>query len=73
MIDCGCFGCSLRQAYSYVRDNGIDLANEYAYRADDGYCKTTDANITITDYERIPKGSEEKLKEAIATIGPISV
>lgn len=72
---CGCDGCTLAEAYFYVHDHGINLANKYPtpYRADDGICKSTEWNVTISDFEFTPKGDENKLTEAIATIGPISV
>lgn len=70
---CGCGGCSETEGFQYVQKNGIDTADNYPYVEADGDCDPKDANITIRSYEVIPEGNEDKLTEAIATIGPISV
>lgn len=73
---CGCAGCSLAEAYFLVLDHGIDTANQYPkpYTEQDGYCRFNSTNaIRIKQFNFLPEGDEEKLKEAIATIGPISV
>lgn len=73
---CGCMGCSLEGGYLYAQTNGIDITDEYPtpYSQKDGVCKFNSANaIKIKDSRDIPTGDENKLREAIATIGPISV
>lgn len=74
--DCDCHGGYLDKAYKYVRDNGgINKASVYPYEAAKHICnyKQDASDIMISTFKRIPSGDEEKLKEAIATIGPISV
>lgn len=74
VIDCGCGGCSLLLAYEYAQNNGIQTADQYPYTAKDQTCRYDGSNaIKITGFEWIPEGDEDKLKEAISTIGPISI
>lgn len=41
----------------------------------DGYCRFKAANIGAKDsgYTNIPRGDEDALEEAVATVGPIAV
>lgn len=74
--NCGCNGCSLFGAYLYARKNGIDTTAGYPepYSQTEGVCQFNSSNaIKIKDFRDIPTGDEHKLREAIATIGPISV
>lgn len=83
LVDCsyglknkGCHGGFLDEAFKYVKNNGgINTAASYPYEESRGTCRYTPKNsdVTITDFKRIPRGNEEKLQEALATIGPISV
>jgi len=62
-------------AFKYIQDNkGIDTEKTYPYEAQDDKCryKTTDKGADDRGYVDIPQGDEEKLKEAIATVGPVS-
>jgi len=64
------------QAFQYVIDNkGIDTEKSYAYEAIDEKCKFQRKSVgaTLRNYTDIPSGSEADLKEAVATVGPISV
>lgn len=73
---CGCGGCNLPYAYEYVQLLGINTANDYPtpYQGEEGLCQSDMSSaVTITNYNRIAMGDEDRLKEAIATIGPISV
>lgn len=75
-MECGCGGCNLPDAYEYIQLSGINTVEDYPtpYQAQDGFCKSNISNaVMIKNYHRIPMGDENKLKEAIATIGPISV
>lgn len=83
LIDCsqsygnqGCNGGLMDQAFQYIRDNkGIDTEKSYRYKAANGACTFNSRNVgaTVKSYVDIPSGNEDKLTEAIATIGPIAV
>ncbi|GIZ03445.1 cathepsin L [Caerostris extrusa] len=72
----GCEGGWMDQGFDYIKKNkGIDTEESYPYTAQDGTChfKKADVGATVTGYVDIPTGDEEALKQAVATIGPISV
>jgi cathepsin L len=83
LVDCsgkygnmGCNGGWPYQAYNYIKDNkGIDTEASYKYEAIDDKCRYNAANsgATCTGYVSIQTGSEAKLQDAVANIGPISV
>lgn len=83
LVDCsgpegnmGCGGGLMDYGFQYIIDNnGIDTEESYPYTAQDGDCQFNKANIgaTISSYKDIPSGDEDALKQAVATIGPISV
>ncbi|UYV65105.1 hypothetical protein LAZ67_3003141 [Cordylochernes scorpioides] len=83
LVDCsnpegnkGCSGGLPIYAYNYViKNGGIDTEDSYPYEAEEGECRYSAENIgaTCTGYMNIPSKNEEALKEAVATIGPISV
>lgn len=83
LIDCsgrygnnGCNGGLMDYAFQYVKENrGIDTENTYPYEAEDDRCRYNPKNSGATDkgFVDIKQGSEDDLKAAIATIGPISV
>lgn len=63
-------------AFRYIKDNhGIDTENSYPYLAEDEKCHYKPKNSGATDrgFVDIESGNEDKLKAAVATIGPISV
>jgi len=84
LVDCsksygnqGCHGGWMDWAFKYIRDNkGIDSEKGYPYYARElGYCYYNAQYNTATDsgFVDIPSGDENALKQAVATIGPISV
>jgi len=83
LIDCsgkygneGCNGGLMDNAFSYIKDNqGIDTEKTYPYEAQDDKCryKATDKGADDKGFVDVEEGNEEKLKEAIATVGPVSV
>lgn len=63
-------------AFQYIKDNGgIDTEKAYPYEAQDDSCKynAKDSGATDRGFVDIPQGNENKLKAALATIGPVSV
>ncbi|XP_015790859.1 cathepsin L1 [Tetranychus urticae] len=83
LVDCskkfgnnGCEGGLMDNAFSYIRHNhGIDTESAYPYDGKDERCRFTRKDIGATDtgFVDIEAGSEQKLMEAVATVGPVSV
>jgi len=83
LIDCstkygnnGCNGGLMDNAFDYIKDNhGIDTEDSYPYEARDAECryKPKKKGATDTGFVDVTSGSEDALKEALATIGPVSV
>ncbi|XP_056158107.1 procathepsin L-like [Lampris incognitus] len=83
LVDCsgsfgnmGCMGGLMDQAFRYIIANkGLDTEESYPYEAQDGECRFNPATIgaTCTGFVDVTSGDEDALKEAVATIGPVSV
>ncbi|XP_061391827.1 procathepsin L-like [Musca vetustissima] len=83
LVDCaedygsmGCDGGFQEYAFEYIRDHGVSVASKYPYtqmeNAQCGRNETTDKGVYIRDYARIKPGDEAKMKEVIATLGPLA-
>ncbi|KAM9722759.1 cathepsin S, ortholog2, tandem duplicate 1 [Menidia menidia] len=83
LVDCsskygnhGCNGGFMHQAFQYVIDNrGIDSDAGYPYTGRDQQCRYDPRYraANCSRYNFLPEGDEVALKQAVATIGPISV
>ncbi|KAG4066592.1 hypothetical protein HA402_007228 [Bradysia odoriphaga] len=83
LVDCsgkygnqGCDGGIIDEAFRYIKDNGgIDTEKTYPYEAVDDTCRYDASNSGATDkgFVDISEGDEDKLKKALATVGPISI
>ena len=82
LVDCstsygnhGCEGGLMDNAFRYIKANGIDTEASYPYQAHNELCRFKAADVGATDsgYVDIPRGDEEALTQAIASVGPISV
>ena len=80
LVDCvkkddGCGGGLMIDAFEYIKENGgIDTEESYPYEAKNHKCrfKASDVGATLTGYVKIKKENCPDLKNAAATIGPIS-
>ncbi|KAM7382910.1 hypothetical protein PAMP_002605 [Pampus punctatissimus] len=83
LVDCsgkygnhGCNGGFMHKAFQYVIDNqGIDSDASYPYTGYQQQCHYNSVYraANCSQYSFLPEGDEEALKQALATIGPISV
>jgi cathepsin L len=83
LVDCstsygnnGCNGGLMDFAFQYVKENhGIDTETSYPYKARQKKCHFDKQSIGADDtgFVDLPEGSEEQLKVAVATQGPVSV
>jgi cathepsin L len=72
----GCEGGLMDLAFQYIQDNkGVDTEASYPYEAKDDTCRFMASTVGATDmgFVDIPSTNEEKLQEAVANMGPISV
>lgn len=84
LVDCsssfgnqGCNGGLMDQAFEYIKAaGGIESEEDYPYVAEDEpkcLFKKSLERATVTGYVDIESGSESKLQEALASIGPVSI
>lgn len=83
LVDCsakygnnGCEGGLMDNAFTYVKANkGLDTEKAYPYEGQDDKCRFKASEVGATDkgFVDIPEGHEDKLKLAVATVGPVAV
>lgn len=83
LVDCsgkyhneGCNGGLMDNAFQYVKDNGgLDTEESYPYHAHAEKCHFKKQNVgsTCSGFMDITSGDEDALREAVATVGPVSV
>ncbi|XP_044065449.1 cathepsin S, ortholog2, tandem duplicate 1 [Siniperca chuatsi] len=83
LVDCsgkygnhGCNGGYMHRAFQYIIDNqGIDSDASYPYIGQSQQCRYNPMYraANCSQYSFLPEGDEGDLKQALATIGPISV
>ncbi|KAK0419289.1 hypothetical protein QR680_014064 [Steinernema hermaphroditum] len=72
----GCNGGLMDAAFEYVKDNGgVDSAQAYPFLAMDAQCRFNESAVgaDAAGFVKLPRGDEEALKIAVATVGPVSV
>jgi len=83
LVDCsakegnaGCNGGLMDQAFQYIKENnGIDTEASYPYKAVDGKCHFSASNVgaTVSGYVDVQTKDEDALKQAVGTVGPVSI
>ncbi|XP_064455231.1 procathepsin L-like [Ornithodoros turicata] len=81
LVDCvtsshGCKGGDLYEGFEYIKDSGgIDTLESYPYEAHDNVCrfKKEGVGAVVNGISMIKNGSEFDLRNAVATVGPVSV
>ncbi|CAG5129259.1 unnamed protein product [Candidula unifasciata] len=83
LVDCsrnygnqGCNGGWMDWAFTYIiASRGIAGETDYPYVARDGVChyQPSTAKATVAGFTDIPSGSEQALKSAVGSVGPVSV
>jgi cathepsin L len=83
LVDCsaeyhnaGCNGGLMDNAFEYIKTvGGLQTEESYPYHAKQGKChfKKTNVGATCTGFVDVPEGDEEALRDALASVGPVSV
>lgn len=71
----GCEGGLMNNAYRYILDNGgVDTEQSYPYEGSLEDCRFNNSTVgaSMTSFVTLSPGDEEELKQALATIGPVS-
>jgi cathepsin L len=81
LVDCtssygnlGCDGGLMDSSFEYIRDNGIQSEASYPYTGVEGQCNADSSQyvLPVKGFMDIEE-SEEALKQAVGSIGPISI
>lgn len=81
-VDCsvtvdGCKKGVMSQAFMYSMKNGLITDDKYPYKAsdkgEDKGCNKFDSQLKISRFEKITKGNEDELMDAVCQYGPVSV
>ncbi|XP_055947510.1 procathepsin L-like [Argiope bruennichi] len=75
-INDGCNGGLMTAAFEYIkRSQGVDTEKSYPYTASQGDCnfRPNHVGAKITGFVELPPGDEKALRDAVASVGPISV
>jgi len=81
LVDCstpnnGCNGGLMDNAFQYIKQvGGLETEADYPYYAEDRTCEFEKSRVaaSLTGYVDVTRGDEEALKQAVATVGPVSV
>jgi len=83
LVDCsakfhndGCNGGLMDNAFDYIKSiGGLDTEEEYPYHAKQAKCHFNKAHVaaTCTGYVDVKSGDEDALRDAVATVGPVSI
>ncbi|XP_066259131.1 cathepsin L-like proteinase [Euwallacea similis] len=69
----GCCGGRMDEALRYVIDHGIVTEEFYPYQEKMAICRQNGSVFQISDVIKIPKNDEDSLKNAVGSVGPVSV
>jgi len=81
LVDCstqnnGCQGGLMDYAFQYIRQvGGLETEADYPYYAQNRNCEFDQSRVaaSLTGFVDVTRGDEEALKQAVATVGPVSV
>ncbi|XP_067824456.1 procathepsin L-like [Heptranchias perlo] len=79
LVDCakdnGCDGGSVKRAFIYMRDEGIEPSHSYPYKGKKGTCSfnLSDSIGTLTDFKRLRGTNEAEIMKIVAKHGPVSI
>ncbi|KAE8588048.1 hypothetical protein XENTR_v10022307 [Xenopus tropicalis] len=82
LVDCsytvgnnGCKGGHFNRAFAYMNKYGVMEESAYPYTGKEAQCKRKKRSNTgvVMNFHKIPAGNETLLKNAVGTVGPVSV
>lgn len=69
----GCDGGVVQSALDYARDHGMVTEDSYPYEEAQGSCRQNGNVFQISGYTEINANDEGDLKNAVGSVGPVSV